>query len=120
MFGLNGRRLTLLALAFALVFAAAQYVPAYFAAFQFKDHVRQEVKFAGTSKKTMDALRNEVLRKAAELGIPLTKNNIRISRRGPSFTLETEYHWPIDLKVYRHELVFRTSHTGELFENASN
>jgi hypothetical protein len=120
MFGLNGRRIVFLAIAACLVFAATQYVPAYFAGFQFNDHVRQQVKFAGTARMTVDALRSDVLRKAAELGIPLTKNNIRISRRGPSFTMEVEYRWPIDLKIYKHELVFHTSHTGELFENAPN
>ena len=57
---------------------------------------------------------------AKDLDIPLTKNDIRITKRGPSFTLEVEYHWPIDMKVYKHELVFHTSESGEIFENASN
>ena len=48
------------------------------------------------------------------------KNDIRITKRGPSFMLEVEYHWPIDLKVYKHELIFHTSEFGEIFENASN
>ena len=76
----------------------------YFAAFQFNDYVRQEVKYAAASRKTVDVLRADILAKAKELGIPLTKNDIRITKRGPSFTLDVEYRWPIDLKVYKHDL----------------
>jgi nitrogen fixation protein FixH len=120
MFGLSGRQVLILLILAALVFAGTQYVPPYFAAFQFNDYVRQEVKYAATARKTVEVLRANVLSKAKELGIPVTKNDIRIIRRGPSFTLDVDYRWPIDLKVYRHELQFHTSQSGEIFENASN
>ncbi len=120
MFGLSRRQLFILLVFVALLLAGAQYVPAYFAAFQFNDFVRQEVKYAASTKKTADSMRADILQKATDLGIPLTKKDIRITRRGPSFTLEVEYHWPIDMKIYRHELVFHTTENGELFENASD
>jgi hypothetical protein len=120
MFGLSGRQILILLILAGLIFAASRYVPAYFAAFQFNDFVRQEVKYAGPSRKTVDALRTNILGKANELGIPLRKTDIRITKRGPSFTLELEYRWPIDMKVYRHVLVFHTTESGEVFENASD
>jgi hypothetical protein len=120
MFGLNGRQIFLLLMLVAILFAGAQYVPPYFDAYQFNDFVHQEVRYAGTARKTADTLRAEILQKAKEMELPLTKDNIRIERRGPSFTLDWEYHWPIDLKVYHHELTFHNSETGELFENAPN
>jgi hypothetical protein len=120
MFGLTGRQITILLVLVALLFAATQYVPAYFAAFQFNDSVRQAVKFAGTSRKTVDNLRDDVFQHAKEFGIPITKKDILITRRGPSFTLQVDYRWPIDLKIYRHDLTFHISQNGELFENASN
>jgi hypothetical protein len=120
MFGLSGRQLLILLSIIVLLFAAAQYIPAYFAAFQFNDYIRQQVKYAASARKPTDTLREEVLRKATDLGIPLTKKDIRITRRGPSFTLEVDYRWHIDMKAYQHELVFHTSQTGELFENASD
>jgi hypothetical protein len=120
MFGLSGRQFLILLSVILLLFAAAQYIPAYFAAFQFNDYIRQQVKYAASSRKTTDTLREEVLRKATDLGIPLTKKDIRITRRGPSFTLEVDYSWHIDMKVYQHQLAFHSSQTGELFENASN
>ena len=120
MFGLNGRQLFFLLLLVIALFAGTQYVPGYFAAFQFNDYIRQEVKFAVTAKRSPEMIRGNVLQKAAELGIPLKKSDIHITRRGPSFTLELEYRWPINMRVYQHELVFHTSEAGEVFENASN
>ena len=120
MFGLSGRQLFFLVTLVVLLFAGTQYVPPYFAAFQFNDYVRQEVKFAVSEKKTPDLLRGEILQKATDLGIPLTKKAILITRRGPSFTLEIEYHWPINMRAYKQDLVFHVSESGELFENAAN
>src|SRR5688572_16829554 len=118
MFGLNGRQLFILLLLIILLFAGTQYIPGYFNAIQFNDFIRQEVKFAGPSRKSPDMVRAQVLQKASELGIPLTKNDIRITRRGPSFTLDIDYLWPINLRVYKHDLKFHVSESGEVFENA--
>lgn len=104
----------------ALLFAATQYGPAYYAAFQFNDFIRQEIKFAVTSKKTIDAVRADLLAEAMGLGIPLDKRDIQITKRGPSFTVEFDYRWPINMRVYKHDLVFHVSESGEIFENAPN
>jgi len=120
MFGLNGRQIFILLSLVAILFAGSQYVPAYFAAFQFNDYVRQEVKYAVTNRKTAEILRTDIAQKAVDLGIPIKGKDVRITRRGPSFTLEVDYHWPIDLRVYRHELAFHVSESGEIFENASD
>jgi hypothetical protein len=118
MFGLSGRQIFILLVLIAFLFAATQYVPAYFAAFQFNDFIRQEVKFAVTNQKTIEKLRIDIMQKASELGIPLQAREIHITRRGPAFTMELEYGWPINMRVYRHELVFHVTESGEVFENA--
>ena len=120
MFGLNGRQIFILLVLIALLFAGTQYVPAYFAAFQFDDFIRQEVKFAVTNRKTPEKIRVNILEKANELGIPLTAKDVHITKRGPAFTVDVEYHLPINLKVYKHELVFHPQESGEVFENASD
>jgi hypothetical protein len=120
MFGLNGRQMGFLLVFIAALFAATQYGPAYFAAFQFNDFIRQEVKFAVTAKKTIDEVRGDILGSAMEFGITLDKRDIRITKRGPSFTVEFDYKWPINMRVYQHDLVFHVSESGEVFENANN
>ena len=118
MFGLNGRQLLFLLLLIIVLFAATQYVPGYFAAFQFNDFIRQEVKFAVTAKKTAESIRSSIVAKAKELGIPLTPRDIRITRRGPAFTVEFQYRWPVNMRAYQHELIFNVSESGEIFESA--
>jgi len=118
MFGLSGRQIFLLLLLVAVLFAGSQYVPAYFAAFQLNDFIRQEVKFAASARKTPESVRTAVFEKAQELNVPIEADDIQITRNGPSFQVELEYHFPIDLKVYKHELVFHSVETGEVFENA--
>src|SRR5215813_320771 len=120
MFGLSGRQIFILLVLVAVLFTSAQYVPAYFAAFQFNDFIRQEVKFAVTNRKTPEKIRVNIVEKANELGIPLMPKDIHITKRGPSFTVDFEYRLPINLKVYRHELVFHPQESGEVFENASD
>ena len=118
MFGLSGRQIFLLLTLVALLFAGSQYIPAYFAAFQLNDFIRQEVKFAASARKTPDSVRIAIAEKAEELKIPITARDIQITRRGPAFQLELEYRFPINLRVYKHELIFHASESGEVFENA--
>lgn len=118
MFGLNGRQRFFLLLFILALVLATQYVPPYYAAFQFNDFIRQEVKFAVTARKTTDMVRRGIVQKADELGINVGPKDIKITRRGPSFQLDLEYRFPINLRVYQHELIFHASESGEIFENA--
>jgi hypothetical protein len=121
MFGLSGRQIFILLVLAASIFTAAQYIPPYYTAFQFNDFVRQEVKYAATARRSIADIRRHVVEKAEELGIPdITARSIEIKRSGPSFTLDLEYRFPIDLKVYQHELIFTVSESGEAFGDDSD
>ena len=120
MFGLSGRQIFILAVLVLLLSAGTQYGPAYYAAFQFNDFVRQEVVFAVTNRKSPERIRIDVVQRAGGLGIDMKPKDIHITRRGPAFTLEVEYHWPINMRLYHHELFFHSSESGEVFENASD
>src|SRR5207245_6144961 len=101
MYGLSARQIFILLVLVAILFSGSQYVPAYFAAFQFNDYIRQEVKYAVTNRKTPEMLRTNVVQKANELGIPVQPRDIHIMRRGPAFTLELQYHCAINMILYR-------------------
>jgi hypothetical protein len=116
MLGLTPRRLVYIAIIVLIVFLARQYAPPYFSRFQFGDDVRQVVKYAAATQKDVDAVRREILLLAQEDGVDITTKNIRITKRGPSFTVDVDYTWPIDLRVYQHELQFHISEHGEIFE----
>lgn len=120
MFGLRLRHVGMLLVLAGLVCGAGQYVLAYISAFQFDDFVRQEVKYAASARKPPDQLRSEIIDKAEELGFHVQPRDIQVARRGLSFSLNLEYRWPIDLKVYKHDLVFSTAASGETMESDRN
>jgi len=116
MFGLNGRQWFLLLLLVVALFAGAQFIPAYFHAFQFNDLVKQEVKFAAASRRTTDDIRTRIASQAKDFDIDIAEKDIRITRRGPAFTVQVDYSIPVNLRVCRRDLNFHVSETGEAFE----
>ena len=117
MFGLSGRQIFILLLLAAAIYSAMQYFPPYYASFQFNDYIRQEVKYAITARRTPTTVRDRIVTKAEELGIDVAASDVKITRRGPSFQLELEYSFPIDLLVYKHDLVFYSNESGEVFDD---
>lgn len=100
----------------ALIFAGVQYVPVYFDAWQFYDSVRQEVKFAGTSQRSVESVRESILREAFERDIPLSEKELDVRSQGPFFVVVIHYSVPIDLRVFQHDVDFDWQLTGETFQ----
>src|SRR5262245_15652138 len=115
MLGLTFRRLVFIALIVVAIYLAREYVPPYFSRFQFGDDVRQTVKYAAAQHQSPDVVQAEILRIAEEDGIKIGPENIKMTRRGYSFTVDVYYTWPIDLKVHKYELKFHISESGEAF-----
>ena len=116
MFGLLPRgTFTALVLA-AIVYAGIQYVPVYFNAWQFYDAVRQEVRFAGTSRRSIDSVQEAIVLEADRLSIPIDDDGIQITPEGPFFVVEIRYDVPVDLRVYQDEVSFDWRLSGETFQ----
>lgn len=115
MFGLSPKKLLSLALLAAGVFVGVQYARVYLNKYQFGDAIRQSVKYAATSRKSPEKVRTEILEKAEELGIELSPKDVRITKRGPAFTVDIDYEMPVNLRVYEHVLSFEVSESGEMF-----
>jgi hypothetical protein len=117
MFGLRSRHLLMLLVLAAAVLAAVQLVPAYFQRFQFADFVNQEVKFAVSKRKTAQKVRTEILAEAKDFGIPIAIQDVHITRRGPTFTVEIDYDLPVDLWVYELKWPSHVKVSGEMFDD---
>jgi hypothetical protein len=117
MFGLKPKFILLVLVIAAIGYVAAQYVPAYVTDFQLRDFVRQEVRFAAPARRTPEDVRRIVLEQAHEWGIDLTAKDIQLTRKGVLFSLEFDYEWPINLRLWDHTLHFSVSATGELFDS---
>ena len=116
MFGLLPKRTFTVVIVAALIFAGIQYIPVYFDAWQFYDSVRQEVKFAGTSRQSIDSVREAVLRLASDHEVPLRERELGVTSQGPFFVVDIYYSVPIDLRVLQHEVEFDWRLTGETFQ----
>jgi|SRR6516162_7189308 hypothetical protein len=101
--------LTLLFVA-GVVFLAFEFVPPYFAYYQFQDAIKSEAKFAltGYPKKNLEDIRDDVYQKARELDIPARKDAIQLNLDLANGLVDigVDYSVPIDLKVYQFTLQF--------------
>lgn len=89
-----------------LVFTAIKVVPPYFANYQLQDSIKEEVRFAVASRKTEDAIRDDVWKRMQELGVPGQKEDIHVVVSGNDTTITLDYTVPIDMKVVQFNLDF--------------
>jgi hypothetical protein len=91
-----------------MVFIAVKIVPVFFANYQFQDSIESESRFAltGYPKKSVDDIREDLWKKAQDLGIPARKEDIRVVVSNGSVDLGVDYSVPIDLSVYQFTLQF--------------
>lgn len=97
--------LTLLILGF-LIFTGVEIVPPYFSKYQLQDAIETESRFAIVNHKGEDEVREDVWKKVQELGIPATKDNIKVNVQQRDISISLDYTVPIDLKVFQFNLDF--------------
>ena len=102
----------------ATVYLIAELAPPYFANYQFQDAIRNEATLNTYNTKPEDAIRDTIYKKAQDLDIPLTKEQIKVKRTGPlgsgSLVNDAEYSVHVDLPAYPLDLQFEaaTSNKG--------
>jgi hypothetical protein len=91
-----------------MVFMAVKIAPVYFANYEFQDSIESESRFAltGYPKKGPDDIRDDLWKKAQDLGIPAKREDIRVIVENGSVDLALDYSVPIDLIVYQFTLQF--------------
>jgi hypothetical protein len=93
-----------------LVYVGAEVIPPYFANYEFQDSLENEARLGTYSIKGDDVIRDAVFKRAQELELPVTKEQIKVQRSGPpgngSVFIETEYSVHLDLPGYPMDLQF--------------
>ncbi|HXW90059.1 MAG TPA: hypothetical protein VEK33_05895 [Terriglobales bacterium] len=101
-----------------LVIAAAIYlcialVPVYYANYEFQDTIKTEATLETYTAKPEGEIQAYIFTKAQQLQIPLTRDQIRVSRRGytgtGSLTISAPYTVHVDLPGYPLDLHFDPS-----------
>lgn len=99
-----------LALLVATVYVGAELIPPYFANYEFQDTLDTEARLGTYSTKGDDVIRDTVFRKAQDLEIPVSKDQIRVQRSGNlgngAVIIETDYTIHVDLPGYPMDLHF--------------
>jgi hypothetical protein len=89
-----------------LVFLGAELLPIYLHNLELQQFV-EEVTHRRAAPQTPDGLlRARVLDKAAQLGLPVTADNVRIERAPERVRIEVRYEMRVDLPLYTVNLHF--------------
>lgn len=95
-----------LAVTAALVYAAIVIIPIYIGSYALGDEVRNQAKFAGVERKSPEAVREDLFKKARELGLPIQREQIQVVPATEGVRITVRYQVPVDFKVYQTALSF--------------
>ncbi len=97
------------------IYAGAQVIPVRITGYDFKDHIREEVRRAAAHGK-MGKIRESILEKADELRIPIDKKKgLEIKKTKSELIVTAEYRVEVDLKVYTYVYNFKADERAPLF-----
>jgi len=92
----NLRTIVTLLLVGAVAYSGFKLIPVRAAAYQFDDEVREQVVLAGSRRRKVgdEEIRRTLLRRAEELGLPISTRDIKIRRTGTTIRIEAAYAAP--------------------------
>lgn len=76
------------------IFIAYKMIPVKVKAADLKQTVTDEAKMAGTHRDSV--IMNQILAKGRELKLPITEDNVKISRSSTEISVEVDYDVPVD------------------------
>jgi len=101
----------------AMVLVAIKVIPPCFANYQFEDTLKADAVQATYSTRTEEDIRNTVIKHAHDYDIPLTPQQVHVTRVGGfgtgTLNIEAEYSVPIELPGYSTTLNFHPSSSNK-------
>jgi hypothetical protein len=97
----------------ASVYLIAVLAPPFFSNYQFEDAIRTEAQMDTYNTKTEDQIRDSIFKKAQDLDVPVTREQIKVQRSGVtgtgSISIEAPYVVHVSLPGYPLDLNFNPS-----------
>jgi hypothetical protein len=94
----------------AAVYLIAVLAPPFFSNYQFEDAIRTEAQMDTYNTKTEDQIRDAIYKKAQDLDVPVSREQIRVQRSGVtgtgSISIEAPYIVHVSLPGYPLDLNF--------------
>ncbi len=90
----------------AIFYLGYKVMPPYFANYQFADAIQSETDLNSYSQKSDQEIKDIVVKKARDLDIPLTSEQVKVQRSGPELAISADYTVHIDIPVYPFDIHF--------------
>ncbi len=90
----------------AICYLAYKVLPPYFANYQFADVIQNETDMNSYSQKSEQEIKDSVVKKARDLDIPLTSEQVKVQRNGSELAISADYIVHIDIPMYPFDLHF--------------
>jgi hypothetical protein len=99
------------------LFLCVELVPPYYENYEFEDAIQSEALFSANNMKSEDAIRETVYKKAQDLNIPITRDDIKVHRDGYNgsgyVSIEVPYVVHLDIPGYPSDLHFDAAVTNK-------
>jgi hypothetical protein len=103
-----------LALLGAGIFLAVKIIPVRVNAYEFRDFIQEECRFAATRSHD-EEIYKRILAKAQDLRLPLDKKNLHMERTMHEMVISASYEQVVDLKVTKYVYKFDHEERAPLF-----
>jgi len=97
-----------------VAFLGVKLLPARVAAYEFKDHIREEARY-GAVRDSDKEVHKRIMGHAASLEIPLEAKNLQVTRNPKAIVITAKYEQAIDLKVTTYVFKFEHKEKAPLF-----
>jgi len=107
---MSGRWVRRAAAAIVLLAACAvclRLAPVYWGAWQFRRHLAAVARDPDARQRPEEWIRAHVVSRAAELGLPVRSDQVRVHRMADRLELEVRYVAPVNFALYQVDLHFR-------------
>ena len=104
---MNVRTVAGIAVLLGMAVIGFMLLPPYFENWKLQQYLNDVGADPATAGKTREVLRANVVNKAAELGLPVHTEDVRVSKSGDALRIEVLYLVRVDLAVYSVDLHFR-------------
>jgi len=96
------------------IFLAVKIIPVRIAAYEFRDYIEEECRFAAV-RKSDGEVRERIIQKAEDLEIPLDPKKLQMKRYSGEMIIKANYEQPIDLSVTTYVFKFQIEERAPLF-----
>ncbi len=79
------------------IYLGWQALPPYFYNYQFKDDLTEEARFASVNNRGEEAIRNDVMKRAAHYGLPIKPEQITVTSDAGDVGISVNYNVVINL-----------------------